>query len=183
MPAIKNKKNIKTTIPLIGPRLISSEENLPDGELILYLIIYGQPATKKNSLRVTKFRRVLPSVQYCKYEAQCQTFCENAWINTGKQSMDYGVSINMKVYLKNWQVGDATGYMQAIGDIIQKFGIITNDSWLHWDNEGEHWFGGVDKNNPRVEIAIKRFRHTKEIYRAAQEQEVIAKADRMTLRK
>jgi hypothetical protein len=75
----------------------------------------------------------------------------------------------MKVFLKNWIVGDCTGYQQSIADIMQKFGILANDSWIHWDWEGEHWFGGVDKDNPRIEISIKRFRHPKEDYRESQE--------------
>ena len=54
-------------------------------------------------------------------------------------------------------------------NLYEQFGILANDSWIHWDWEGEHWFGGVDKDNPRIEIVIKRFRHPKEDYRENQE--------------
>jgi len=144
------------------------EELLDDGELILEFSIPGQPATKKTSQRIFR-RRILPSKAYCAYEIYCEPFCKSAWIDTGKAPMDFGVSINMKVYLKNWIVGDCTGYQQSIADIMQKFGILANDSWIHWDWEGQHWLGGIDKENPRIEIVIKRFRHPKETYRESQE--------------
>ncbi len=147
---------------------VAPEELLPDGEVILSFVIPGQPTTKKTSQRI--FRGVImPSIRYCNYENYCKDFCEKAWISLGKKPMDFGVSLNMKVYLKNWVVGDCTGYQQAIADILQKFGVLENDSWLHWDWEGKHWFGGVDAENPRVEITLKRFRHPKEVYREQQE--------------
>jgi hypothetical protein len=148
--------------------VVHPEELLDDGELILEFSIPGQPATKKTSQRIFR-RRILPSKAYCAYEIYCEPFCKSAWIDTGKAPMDFGVSINMKVYLKNWIVGDCTGYQQSIADIMQKFGILANDSWIHWDWEGQHWLGGIDKENPRIEIVIKRFRHPKETYRESQE--------------
>lgn len=148
--------------------VIHPEELLNNGELILEFSIPGQPATKKTSQRIFR-RRILPSKAYCAYEIYCEPFCKSAWIDSGKSPMDFGVSISMKVFLKNWIVGDCTGYQQSIADIMQKFGILANDSWIHWDWEGEHWFGGVDKENPRIEIIIKRFRHPKEDYRESQE--------------
>lgn len=162
----KDQKLISVEKPLYHE--IQPEELLPNGELILRFTIPGQPATKKTSQRIFR-RRILPSKAYCAYEIYCEPFCKSAWIDTGKQPMDFGVSINMKVFLKNWIVGDCTGYQQSIADIMQKFGILANDSWIHWDWEGEHWFGGVDKDNPRIEITVKRFIHPKEIYRADQE--------------
>lgn len=156
---------------------IYPEELLSDGELILSFIIPGQPTTKKTSQRI--FRgAIMPSVRYCNYEKYCKDFCELAWISQGKNPIDFGVSLNMKVYLKNWIVGDCTGYQQAIADILQKYGVLANDSWLHWDWEGKHWLGGIDAENPRVEITLKRFRHPKEDYRAKQECDLKLKTER-----
>ena len=164
-----------------GPHTIHPEENLTDNTEIVKFVIPGQPATKKTSQRI--FRgRIMPSSQYCIYETYCKPFCEAAWIGKGQNPIDCGVVINMQVYLRNWQVGDATGYMQSIADIIQKYGVVTNDSWLHWDWEGKHWLAGIDKDNPRVEISIKRFRHPKEVFRADQEAEEAAKLLRAAAR-
>jgi hypothetical protein len=162
----KEKNTAVTEKPLY--HVVHPEELLDNGELILKFSIPGQPATKKTSQRIFR-RRILPSKAYCAYEIYCEPFCKSAWIETGKSPMDFGVCINMKVFLKNWIVGDCTGYQQSIADIMQKFEILANDSWIHWDWEGEHWFGGVDKDNPRIEISIKRFRHPKEDYRESQE--------------
>jgi len=150
------------------PRKITAEELLDDDEFIMSLIIPGQPATKKTSQRIFR-KRILPSKAYCDYEKHCEVFCKTAWINKGKLPIDFGVKINMKVYLKNWIVGDCTGYQQSIADILQKHEVLSNDSWIHWDWENEHWLAGIDKSSPRVELTIKRFRHPKEKYREEQE--------------
>jgi Holliday junction resolvase RusA-like endonuclease len=158
-------------------RTIEPEELFDDGELILEFTIPGQPATKKTSQRIFR-RRILPSKAYCNYENYCEPFCKSFWIDKGKTPIDFGVKINLKVYLKSWIVGDCTGYQQSIADIMQKFGILANDSWIHWDWEDSHWFYGVDKDNPRVEVSIKRFRHPKEIYRKEQEDKLKLKEER-----
>lgn len=183
--AYKQRKPKKTKPKLAVEKPISHivdpEELLPDGNLILSFTIPGQPTTKKTSQRI--FRGVImPSVRYCQYEKYCEDFCKNAWANNGKNPIDYGVSMSMRVFLKNWIVGDCTGYQQAIADILQKFGVLANDSWLHWDWEGKHWFGGVDAENPRVEIELKRFRHPKEDYRNKQEKENKLKLERKLAR-
>lgn len=156
---------------------ISPEELFEDGKTILCFIIPGQPATKKTSQRIFR-KRILPSKNYCIYETYCESFCKDAWVNKGKEPIDFGVSVKMLVFLKNWVVGDCTGYQQSIADIMQKYGILQNDSWIHWDWEGQHWFCGVDKDNPRVEIEIKRFRHPKEDYRENQELALRQKEER-----
>jgi len=179
-----NKKNkvlpkIKLEKPLFHE--IKPEELLNNGEIILEFTIPGQPATKKTSQRIFR-RRILPSKAYCAYEIYCEPFCKSVWIEKGKTPIDFGVSINMKVFLKNWIVGDCTGYQQSIADIMQKHGILANDSWIHWDWEGAHWFCGVDKDNPRIEIIIKRFIHPKEAYRENQEMLLKQKEERKQVR-
>lgn len=167
-----SEENIK---PLVHE--VFEEELYEDNKLILFFIIPGQPVTKKNSQRIFR-RRIMPSKAYCAYESYCESFCLNAWHNKNKAPIDFGVSINLKVYLKNWIVGDCTGYQQSLADIMQKFMILKNDSWIHWDWEGQHWFGGVDKENPRVEITVKRYRHPKEEFRALQEKAILQKEER-----
>jgi hypothetical protein len=166
MPPKNNSLKNKTEKPLFHE--IMPEESLGNKELILSFIIPGQPATKKTSQRIFR-RRILPSKAYCAYEEYCEPFCVNAWQSKGKAPINFGVSVCMRVFLKNWIVGDCTGYQQSIADIMQKFNILENDSWIHWDWEDQHWFGGVDKESPRIEIIIKRYRHPKEEYRAEQE--------------
>ena len=142
-------------------------EELPNDTLILSFNIPGRPATKKTSQRVVRrggFTRILPSLLYEKYENHCKAYCDSIWKDFGYNPMDFGISIKLKVYLDSWIVGDECGYQQAHGDIIQKHGIIADDMWIHWVDNGEHMIH-YDKENPRIEVEIKRFKHPKEAYR------------------
>jgi hypothetical protein len=142
-------------------------EELPDDTLIMSFTIPGRPSTKKTSQRVVRrggFTKILPSLLYEKYENHCKSYCESFWKNLGYDPIDFGISIKLKVYLDSWIVGDECGYQQANGDIIQKHGIISDDMWIHWADNGNHMIH-YDKENPRIEVEIKRFKHPKEAYR------------------
>lgn len=142
-------------------------EALPDNTLLLKFTIPGRPSTKKTSQRVVRrgrYTKILPSLLYEKYENYCKDYCESFWKNFNLDPIDFGVSINLKVYLDSWIVGDECGYQQAHGDIIQKHGIIADDMWIHWADNSQHMIH-YDRDNPRVEVEIKRFRHPKEQYR------------------
>lgn len=142
-------------------------ENLENHELILRFTIPGRPSTKKTSQRVVRrggFTKILPSLLYEKYEKHCKEYCESIWKNEGLEPLDYGVSIKLKVYLDSWIVGDECGYQQANGDIIQAHGIIKDDMWIHWVDNDEHMIH-YDKENPRIEVEVKRYKHPKEAYR------------------
>lgn len=156
--------------------IVTDEELVPDGELLCKFTIPGRPATKKTHQQVVWIKgspRVLPSAQFTTYEKSCKISCEAAWKGDGMLPMDFGIAIKVYVYLNTWSVGDHVGYLQAIGDIIEKYGIIANDKWIHWLGDNTHWFGGVDKDNPRTEIEIYRFRHPYEEYRSAKEKKLI----------
>ena len=145
-------------------------ESLPDDSLILRFSIPGRPSTKKTSQRVVRrggFTKVLPSLLYEKYENHCKEYCEYFWKKYDLAPMDFGVGIKLKVYLDSWVVGDECGYQQAHGDIIQKHGIIADDMWIHWMDRNSHMIN-YDKENPRVEVEIYRYRHPKEEFRSEQ---------------
>lgn len=173
----------KTAKPKTVPKdfsfhTVTAEELLPDGTELLKFTIPGRPATKKTHQQVIYVKgspRVIPSAQFAKYEKLCKDFCEKAWT---KPAMDFGIAIHMRIYLDTWSIGDHVGYMQAIGDILEKHKVIANDKFIHWSEDGVHWFGGVDKDNPRCEITIARFRHPYEIYRQDKEDAEIKKENR-----
>ena len=152
---------------------VHPEELAEDGTLLCRLTIPGNSTTKKTHQRIIYVKghpRIIQSEQYLKYEVTCKPYCEAAWKDTGHAPMDFGIAIIFQIFLDRWQLPDATGVMQALGDIIQKWGIIADDAWIHWGDSGEHWFGGVDKINPRVEMTVVRYRHPKEIFRLEQEE-------------
>lgn len=133
-----------------------------EGEEILRLVIPGRPTTKKTHQQIIYVKgrpRILPSPQYLAYEKLCKAACLAAWADEGNEPIDFGISILMKVFLPNYQgIGDHNGYMQAIGDILQKWNVIEDDMWIAWDSDGAHWLS-IDPSNPRVEIIICRKRH------------------------
>lgn len=142
-------------------------DSLENYQEILTFTIPGRPATKKTSQRVVrigKMTKILPSITYEKYEKNCREHCENIWKNAGNEPIDCGIGIYYKVYLDSYIIGDSTGYFQAIGDILEKFGVISNDMWIHWLSDDTHAIS-IDKANPRCEIKIVRYRHPYEVFR------------------
>ena len=149
-----------------------SLKELPDNTLILDLVIPGRPATKKTSQQMIRLKTgrnlLLPSPLYLKYEKNCKQPCLDAWANKGFAPLDFGLGINIKVYLDSFVIGDETGYQQAIGDIIEHYNIIANDKYLHWVSDDTHMIN-IDKDNPRMEIKLYRYRHPCEEHAEAQE--------------
>lgn len=143
-------------------------EDLDDGVDILKFTIPGRPATKKTNQRVIrrgKMTRILPSIQFENYEKSCKTIVEDFWKNIQYPPIDCGISINCKIYLNNWIMGDESNYYQSFGDLIQTHGILNDDIWIHWVDNGQNVIMEPDKENPRVEFEIKRYRHPKEKFR------------------
>lgn len=51
--------------------------------------------------------------------------------------------------------GDAVGYYQAIADLLQKFGVVSDDKWIKaWDGTRLR----KDRVNPRVEVELTPLR-------------------------
>lgn len=115
------------------------------------LVIYGRPATKKNSSRVVyagKYPRVLPSKAFEEYQAlalkQLQFYRKRAY-HSGP------VSLRCRYYMPNWaHWPDLVGLLQATSDILTDAGIIDDDMWVANYDGSE--IVGIDKANSRVEI-------------------------------
>ena len=158
-------------------RTILPEENLPDGALISKFIIPSSPATKKNSnqaIRVKGFLRIIPSKRFLDYQKFCKPYLDEI---KKEKPFDFGITVKIRVATGKWIVPDYTNVCQALGDILQHYEVVENDKWIHWTdgevNENvplEHWFIGVDKENPRLEVEIRRFRHPLENYRHIKEE-------------
>jgi len=130
--------------------------------MIERIVIEGKPATKKNHNIMAKAGGrsfMLPSKQYAAFEKMAIPQCRAAWGN--EPPIDYGVAISVKIYNDTWRIGDHCGYLQAIGDMLEKAGVVADDKWIAWTFDG-HWLGGVDNDNPRIELTITRMRHPME---------------------
>ena len=128
------------------------------------VIIFGQPATKKNSATVVRnHAHILPSAAYRAYERHCR---ETLMAMGRLPHYTMPVKMTCRYYLKDrahWP--DLVGLMQATADILsderRKIGgkMVTTREWLLSDDRIiTSWDGtviaGIDKERPRVEIAI-----------------------------
>lgn len=145
-----------------------------DFDLIINFTIPGHPATKKNSNRIIwtkvagrRLPKVIPSKQYYTYEKSCKPHITSFW---KEAPIDYGVLIRIKVWLSAWRIPDHVGILQSLGDIFQTCKFIKDDKYIQWTDynfetkEIDQWFAGVDKENPRVEVWVYRYKTTSEIY-------------------
>lgn len=156
---------------------IKSPKDQEDFSLLCSFEIPGNPATKKNSSRIIMARagkrripRIIPSAQFMRYEKHCKDICTASWASKGNSPIDYGVMIRIEVWLNAWRIPDHVGILQSLGDIFQKYKIVADDKYIQWTDynletkEIDQWFKGVDKENPRVNVFIYRYRSTTEKY-------------------
>ena len=128
-------------------------------------IIYGHPATKKNSsVLVQGQAKLLPSKAYREYEKLFRQ--QLAKLPKPLPHFHTGVEILARYWLKDrahWP--DITGLMQATADIISDdYKVIYGKRqlirrWLLADDRiikkwGETRMAGIDRRNPRTEITI-----------------------------
>ena len=121
------------------------------------LIIKGRPVTKKNHCQIIRNRNtgrpmLIQSPQYRQYEKEfIKQMDENL-----KGLFDAEVQLHMRAlyYFPDRRgKADLVNLIQATQDILQKFGLYNNDSQIK-SLDGSR-IGGIDKDNPRVEIEIK----------------------------
>jgi Holliday junction resolvase RusA-like endonuclease len=145
--------------------------NFQEGQEIVSFMIPGRPMTKKthNEMAfIPKLNRsiMLPSKTFAKYEKGCEAIVKNAWHNLNKAPIDFGVGIEIKVWLDTWTMPDHVGILQSLGDIFEKHHLVSNDRWITWVNASQHWLQGVDRESARTEIKITRLKHPYEDYKS-----------------
>ena len=105
------------------------------------------PRTKKNSQRIISVKGrplVIPSKPYKAWEEGCGLYIGNA------VGITAAVSCRAMIY-RDKDLGDASNYYNAIGDMLQKYGIVANDRLIvHWD--GSRLL--LDRQLPRLELAL-----------------------------
>lgn len=111
-----------------------------------------QPITKKNSQRIIvhgKKRMVLPSEQYIQYEEQC------GWFVKGRgMKLDKPCEVTCLFYMKDHRIADLTNLLEAIDDILVKYGVLADDnSRIIVSHDGSRVL--YDKDNPRTEVIIR----------------------------
>lgn len=117
------------------------------------IILKGRPITKKTGQR--KFRyKILQKQIYLDYEEDCLWQIK---IQYKGEMIKEQVSLRANYYMPdNRGRPDLINLLQGTCDILQKARVISNDRNIVLFNGSK--IVGIDKENPRVEIEIKKAR-------------------------
>lgn len=126
---------------------------------MINITVLGKPITKKNSQRILynqKTRRpfISPSKQYLHYRAD---FLIQVRSFRRKNPFNEPICIQALYYMPDRRKVDITNLMNATHDLLTEAGIIADDSSkIVKSVDGTRVL--VDKDNPRVEITITKFK-------------------------
>lgn len=125
------------------------------------LRIVGAPRTKKTHNLIVKAgtrRRVLPSKAWSRWVETANVLCFDGghrwslWL-TIPASVLVECDVNCRaIFYRDARRGDAVGYYQGLADLLEKRGVLRNDSLIvSWDGSRL----SVDKTEPRVEVTLE----------------------------
>lgn len=130
-----------------------------EGKEILKISIPLNPITKKNSQRIVPIRlktgavrnTILPSSQFLKFEKNCGKFLQK--IKNDVEKINYPINVKCLFYMETRRKVDLTNLLEAVDDILTKYGIIEDDNRdIIASHDGSRVY--YDKYNPRIEITI-----------------------------
>ena len=114
------------------------------------IVLYGDPRTKKNSMRLIKcgnYPRLMPSKAYEEYEQSCLMQLKHG------ELIDYPVNVACKFYMRTRRKVDLVNLLESIDDILVKGMILQDDnSGIIQGHDGSRVL--YDKENPRTEVEI-----------------------------
>ncbi len=120
------------------------------------LVLYGNPATKKNSMQIFKNPRtgqpfLTQSKRYKDYARDCGRQITGKY----KKKIDYPINLKCVYYRKTRHRVDLTNLLAATCDILSDFGVIEDDNCkIVVSHDGSRV--KYDKECPRVEIEIEK---------------------------
>ena len=124
-------------------------------EIIYQALIPLNPRTKKNNQQIlingkTGKPFIAQNAKYKLYEQDAGWFLKKP-----VRPIDYPVNIECRFYRKNAARCDLTNLLEAIDDVLVKYGIIKDDAFtILAGHDGSRVY--VDKDNPRTEIIITK---------------------------
>lgn len=125
-------------------------------ESLIHLTLYGNPATKKNSMQIYKNRKtgqsfLSQSERYKEYARDCGRQITGKY----KKGIDYPINLKCVYYRKTKHRVDLTNLLAATCDILTDYGVIADDNYkIVKSHDGSRVL--FDKDRPRVEIEIER---------------------------
>lgn len=119
--------------------------------MAIKLILFGKPATKKNSQQIVRIGgvpRIIQSKAYRQYEKDCLKQIGM------KPGIDYPVNVKCVYYMPTRRKVDGVNLIEATLDILVRAGVLADDnSSIVAGMDGSRVL--YDKANPRVEITIE----------------------------
>lgn len=120
------------------------------------LVLYGNPATKKNSMQIFKNSWtgqpfLTQSKRYKDYARDCGRQITGKY----KKKIDYPINLKCVYYRKTKHRVDLTNLLAATCDILSDFDVIADDNCkIVVSHDGSRV--KYDKECPRVEIEIEK---------------------------
>ena len=120
------------------------------------LVLYGNPATKKNSMQIFKNSRTgQPFLTQSKRYKDYARDCGRQITGKHKKKIDYPINLKCVYYRKTKHRVDLTNLLAATCDILSDFGVIEDDNCkIVVSHDGSRV--KYDKECPRVEIEIEK---------------------------
>ena len=119
--------------------------------MTLEFTIPVNPITKKNHqqlITVGGRPRIIPSKQYQQYEKDCAPFIPRL-----AEPIDYPVTVEAHFYKNNRRAYDLVNALQALLDILVKYGVLADDNAnIVFSVDGSR--AGYCKEFPRTEVEI-----------------------------
>lgn len=119
------------------------------------LVILGEPAVKKNSMRIVSFgghSSIRPSVLYEVWASKAIKQLQDQYI--GLQPLKGKLHLEVKFYKGTSRPSDLSNLYEGVQDCLTTAGVWLDDTLVE-SHDGSRKL--VDKSNPRVEIIIRRF--------------------------
>lgn len=120
------------------------------------LVVPGDCPSKKNGKRIITNRNtgkpmIISSARHNEWERTALATLRLQF--DGYRVTGYPVALGLTFYFKNKRAHDLDNVAASIMDVLTKAGILEDDS-TNYVNQLTLTFGGVDKENPRVEINL-----------------------------
>ncbi len=125
---------------------------------MIKITIPVNPRSKKNSQEIvfnkkTGHRMVIQNKRYTEFEKECKKYIPVL----RELPINYPINLQCEFYVCDARKRDIANYLEAIQDILVKYGILEDDNY----NIVSSLNGcsmQIDRNNPRIEIVISKIK-------------------------
>lgn len=119
------------------------------------IILYGRVPSKKNSKQIVcrgRYPKVLPSSAHQKWHKEQMSYLSNMSLSR----LDSVDSVEMTFYAPDKRAGDLSNKAESVMDLFVDAGLLADDNWFVCPKL-VLIFGGVDRENPRVEVCLYKY--------------------------